>query len=121
MTEKFIIVVLALAVVGMWCNARHAQRELRRSLERLERWRASWDETRRFLNEFPDVATALEHLRSTAEGHVGTPPVCRTREVMRNRRAVRDGALQYRDVPAYTPEERQAAADFGIHIDEPRA
>lgn len=74
--------------------------------DELHRWHSYWEQSRRWLAEFPDAADALEHLKASATGAGGTD-ISRTREAMRTRR----------DVPAYTPEERQAAEDFGIVIE----
>lgn len=76
--------------------------------EELHRWRTCWEEERRWLAEFPDVVAALEHLSAYADGR-SVANIADLREAMRTRR----------DVPGYTPEERQAAEDFGIWIGEP--
>ena len=57
---------------------------------KLARWRSAWSETDRWLAEFPDVESALFHLKSTAEGDGGTN-IMKTRETMRLRR---DGKVQ---------------------------
>ncbi len=56
-----------------------------RDIAELYRWRVYWEESRRWLAEFPDVADALEHLKAKAEGAGGTD-ISNTRDAMRKRR-----------------------------------
>ena len=50
-----------------------------KELSELERWRVQWQESRRWMAEFPDVATALDHMRAEVAG-----------EAVSSIRAVRD-------------------------------
>lgn len=52
-----------------WLKWRVAPKEM----AELDRWRIQWEEHRRWLAEFPEVAMALDHLRDTAEDKASTP------------------------------------------------
>ncbi len=55
----------------------------------LARWRTSWEEHRRWLAEFNDVAIALESLKADADG-TSTAKIGVTRDEMRARRNLRE-------------------------------
>lgn len=61
-------------------------------LEELERWRVEAKELRRWMGEFPDVCTALDHLERFATG-LPYRGLMEVREGMRNRRAAPLGPL----------------------------
>lgn len=71
-------------VIGTIRDLRFERRKHRETLDRLESWRRAWDNTDRWLAEFPDVEAALAHLKASAEGHGGTN-IMQTREAMRAR------------------------------------
>ena len=80
----FFIFALLISVLAIYVIIRTTkERDL--SEDRLARWRSAWEEHRRWLSEFPDVATALDHMQARAEGHGGTD-ISRTRDEMRQRR-----------------------------------
>lgn len=56
-----------------------------REMAELERWRVQWHETRRWLGEFPDAASALDQLRQQVDG-VHMMDIQRLRDNMRARR-----------------------------------
>lgn len=105
--DSALIFLITYAIVMTVLSFRRAALHIKRSDE-LHRWHSYWEQSRRWLAEFPDAADALEHLKASAIG-AEVSDIRDVREAMRTRR----------DVPAYTPEERQAAADFGILIGEP--
>ena len=85
-----IIIILMLApllAAFMWIYS--LQERLAKRTDELYRWRSAWEEHRRWLAEFPDVATALDHMQARAEGTGGTD-ISRMREVMRARRNLRE-------------------------------
>jgi hypothetical protein len=85
-TIAIVLVLIAIAI-GLWAmNVQRARLDAARA--ELDRWHIYWQESRRWLAEFPDVADALEHLYANATGAGGTD-IVRTREAMRKRR---DGA-----------------------------
>lgn len=91
-----------------WCVAG-------REMEELHRWRTYWEESRRWLAEFPDAANALEHLKAQSTG-AGGVDIMRTREAMRTRR---DGRAMFAEVAQrgqviFTPAEKLIAEEFGI-------
>lgn len=57
-----------------------------KELDELERWRVMADEQRRWLNEFPDIAMALDSLIADGKGLDGT----NVQQLRENIRMVRD-------------------------------
>lgn len=70
-----------------WLRNRLAWLVAEREMAELERWRVECDQVRRWMAEFPDVCTALDHLEAFASGrpYRGLSEV---REGMRRRRDV---------------------------------
>lgn len=40
----------------------------KKEMHELERWRIEWEQHRRWLAEFPDIANALDHLQQEVSG-----------------------------------------------------
>lgn len=112
-----LIIVLFYMIVLTAMHLRSVKKS-RAERDELHRWRTCWEEQRRWLAEFPDVVAALEHLSAYADGR-GVANIADLRDVMRIRSDSRDLRYALVQHSAYTPEERQAAEDFGIVI-EPR-
>lgn len=77
------LLVFAWLAIQVILSVSREREELRAELNR---WRVGWQEARRWLAEFPEVSTALEHLKDDAEG-TGGADISSTREAMRQRRA----------------------------------
>lgn len=85
MNQSITIAILMLfAVVLTIVHVRSIKRAIVERDE-LHRWHSYWEQTRRWLAEFPDAADALEHLKANVTGDGGTD-IQRTREAMRTRR-----------------------------------
>lgn len=68
-----------------WLRRAIAWLAARDDLQELERWRVEAQQVRRWMAEFPDVCTALDHLECFAYGHPYRG-LTEVREGMRNRR-----------------------------------
>ena len=72
-----------------------------REMDELDRWRVRWHETRRWLAEFPDAASALDHLLQQVDGvH------------MLDIRILRDN-MRERQVELATERRKRARSDVG--------
>ena len=82
------ILVAAAHVVGLvvalgWLvRVGRARDRMIAEIEELYRWRTGWEQARRWMDEFGEVAIALDHLQGFAYGREGVD-IVRTREKMR--------------------------------------